>query len=131
MWRFLYISKKTTHFGNFCSVLSRNDGALKCRLQAEWGALGECALGHAHKCSWLGFAVGCCWALELAVFCHNWHFGDFLPSLGNWHACPVAFWHLGVGGPENWGHLPCPHPKWAPKAQRGKAWHGCQNTIFL
>ena len=54
-----------------------------------------------------------------------------MPSLGSRHANSVARCPPRVGGPKNWVHLPCHQPKWALKAQRGKAWHGCQNTIFL
>ena len=90
------------------------------------------ALCHALGCTLPGcFGVLTLFGGHLGIPCHNRGFGVFLPSLGSWHANSVARCPPRVGGPKNWVHLPCPQPKWAPKAQRGKAWHGCQNTIFL
>ena len=94
--------------------------------------------------SWQTHAWGCCWhvwalchalgctlpacfgmltvlAATWAFRCHNWDFGGFLPSLGSRHANSVARCPPRVGGPKKGVHLPCPQPKWALKAQRGKA----------
>ena len=105
-------------------------GVGKHMLGAVASMCGHCAMHLVAPCD----PVLVCQHLMAATWafpCHNWDFGVFLPSLGSRHANSVAGWPPRVGGPKNWMHLPCPQPKWAPKAQRGKAWHGCQNTIFL
>ena len=101
-----------------------------CMLGVVVSMCGHCAMHLVAHCQ-LVLACQHFLAATWAFPCHNWDFGGFLPSLGSRHANSVARCPPRVGGPKNWVHLPCPQPKWAPKAQRGKAWHGCQNTIFL
>ena len=58
----------------------------------------------------------------LAVFCRFWP--TSMPA--QW-----LFGPQGWVGLKLWGICCCPRPKWAPKAQHAKVWHGCQNAIFL
>ena len=141
------------------STFDSDPGAVPQILEAAMGPMGlrhvwPFVLAPSGR-SWQTHAWGCCqhvWALCHALGCtlpacfrmltlFGGHLGIPLPQLGFWrffaifgqpaHANSVAQCPPRVGGPKNWMHLPCPQPKWAPKAQRGKAWHGCQNTIFL
>ena len=108
----------------------------------QWPELANTCLGLLPAC--VG-TVPCTWLHTANLF---WHVNTFWRPLGHFPvttgilAVFCRLWAVGMpnhlpGGPQRWVVLKiecvccCPHPKWAPKAQQGEAWRGCQNDIFL
>ena len=108
----------------------------------QWPELANTCLGLLPAC--VG-TVPCTWLHIASLF---WCANTFWPPLG--HSLVATgilavfcrLWAAGMPtqllcGPQGWVALKigciccCPHPKWAPKAQQGEPWHGCQNDIFL